>query len=123
MSPRSTSVSYTHLDVYKRQEICLSDEAQRAYRTLNGRVRLFAVEGPVPKGIQALREFKSALRARKLDENALLAAKLSLRKNGEPVNGGRPAAPDQSMARLTLRVALGVGDIAKACLLYTSRCV
>ena len=97
-------------------EICLSDEAQRAYRTLNGRVRLFAVEGPVPKGIQALREFKSALRARKLDENALLAAKLSLRKNGEPVNGGRPAAPDQSMARLTLRVALGVGDIAKAAL-------
>ena len=95
-------------------EICLSDEAQRAYRMLNGRVRLFAVEGPVPKGIQALREFKSALRARKLDENALLSAKLSLRKNGEPVNGGRPPAPDQSLARLTLRVVLGAGDIAKA---------
>lgn len=95
-------------------EICLSDEAQRAFHTLNGRVRLFAVEGPVPKGVQALRELKSALRARKRDENALLSERLSLRKNGEPVNGGRPPAPDQSMAVLLLRVALGMGDIAKA---------
>ena len=95
-------------------EICLSDDAQRAYRTLNGRVRLFAVEGPVPKGLQALREFKSALRTRKLDENALLSAKLSLRKNGELVNGGRPTTPDQNMAKLTLRIVLGIGDIAKA---------
>jgi len=95
-------------------EICLSEEAQRAYRTLNARVRLFAVEGRVPKGIQALREFKSALRARRRDENALLSERLSLRKNGEPVNGGRPPPPDQSMAYLLLRLALGVGDIAKA---------
>ena len=95
-------------------EICLSDEAQRAYQTLNGRVRLFAVEGRVPRGIQALREFKSALRARRLDEEALLSARLSLRKNGEPINGGRPPAPDQSMAFLLLRLVLGLGDIASA---------
>ena len=95
-------------------EICLSDEAQRAYRTLNGRVRLFAVEGPVPKGVQALRELKAAMRVRKRDENLLLSERLSLRKNGEPVNGGRPTAPDQSIALLSLRVLMGAGDIAWA---------
>ncbi|MEO6517768.1 MAG: GMC oxidoreductase [Pseudoxanthomonas sp.] len=96
-------------------EICLSEMAQSAFHTLNCRVRLFAVEGPVPNGIQAMRELKSALRARKRDENAVLAERLSLRKNGEPVNGGRPPPPDQHIALLLLRIALGITDIAVAC--------
>ncbi len=96
-------------------EICLSEEAQRAHRILSGRVRPFAVEGPVPKGIRALRELKSTLRARKTDESSSLEARLSARKNGEPPPGVSAAAASQDgIVRQTLRVGWGVGDIAKA---------
>lgn len=108
------TASYGKTSVAGHPEICLSDEAQRVHRILNGRVRPFAVEGPLPNGIRALREFKAALRARGKDESAVLAERLSLRKNGEPVDGGRPPAPEEGLARLGLRVLLGAGDIAKA---------
>ena len=96
-------------------EICLSDEAQQAHRILSGRVRPFAIEGPVPKGIRALRELKSTLRARKIDETSTLASRLSARKNGEPQAAVRATAAGQDgIARQALRVGLGIGDIAKA---------
>jgi choline dehydrogenase-like flavoprotein len=99
-------------------EICLTEEAQKKHQILNARVRPFAVEGPVPKGIQALREFKVALRARKLknDENQTLNSRvsLSLVKNGEPL--GLKAIPPSKdgFIRLALRIGLGIGDIAQA---------
>lgn len=49
-------------------ELCLSDRALRSYRLLNARVRPFAVEGPVPAGLQALRNFRRALREPSHDE-------------------------------------------------------
>jgi choline dehydrogenase-like flavoprotein len=96
-------------------EICLSEEAQRAHRILSGRVRPFAIEGPVPKGIRALRELKSTLRARKVDESDTLASRLSARKNGEPQSAVRAAAAGKDgIVRQAMRVGLGIGDIARA---------
>lgn len=95
-------------------EICLSDEAQRAHRILDARVRPFAIEGPVPKGIRALRELKAALRARARDENTQLAERLCARKNGEPVNGVAAPPVDDGLVRLALRVGAGAGDITRA---------
>src|SRR5690606_15982628 len=95
-------------------EICLSEDAQRTHRILSGRVRPFAIEGPVPKGIRALRELKSTLQARHIDEDGLLASRLSARKNGEPASGVRiGAAGSDGLARQALRVGLGIGDIAR----------
>ena len=95
-------------------EICLSDDAQRAHRILSGRVRPFAIEGPVPRGIRALRELKSTLQARNIDEDGLLASRLSARKNGEPASAvGIGAAGSDGLARQALRVGLGIGDIVR----------
>jgi choline dehydrogenase-like flavoprotein len=96
-------------------EICLTDEAQRAHRILSARVRPFAIEGPVPKGIRALRELKSTLRARRISEEGTLASRLSARKNGEPQAAVRAsAAGGDGLARQALRVGAGIGDIARA---------
>lgn len=99
-------------------EICLTDEVQKQHQILNGRVRPFAVEGPVPKGIQALRELKVILRARrqKNDENQILNSRvsLSLLKNGEPQGAINTPPPNEGVIRLGLRIGLGIGDIARA---------
>lgn len=94
-------------------EICISEEAQRAHRILNCRVRPFALETTPPKGISALRELRAELRARRRDENSRVAVRLSTRRNGEPVNGAL-GAPRKDIARLALRVGLGIGDLARA---------
>jgi len=95
-------------------EICLSEDAQRKHRILSGRVRPFAIEGPVPEGIRALRELKSTLKARRVDEDTRLASRLSARKNGEPAAGVRiTAAGSDGIGRQALRVGLGMGDIAR----------
>jgi choline dehydrogenase-like flavoprotein len=95
-------------------EICLSDEAQKVNRILEGRIRPFAIEGRIPGGIRALRELRTALRAHKRDEDSDLKVRLSARKNGEPPNIDNMAATSESINRLALRVGLGIGDIAKA---------
>lgn len=94
-------------------EICLSDEFQKAHRLLSGRVHPFSVEGTVPRGIRALREFRAALRSPALDEGALLEARMcDAMKNGPASPQG--AAAVESTAMLALRVGLGAGDIARA---------
>ena len=96
-------------------EIGLSEEALRAYRLLNGRVRPVAVEGPMPKGIRALREFRAALRPPRQNESSVLEERLcAALKNGERVNPDDAAEAPVGIGRLALRLGLGVGDVVRA---------
>lgn len=93
-------------------EIGLSRHAQRRHRMLNGRVHPFSVEGPLPKGIRALRELRLALRRSAQDENARLEARLSEALRNAPATEA-VAMPD-SLGLTALRLGLGIGDIARA---------
>jgi choline dehydrogenase-like flavoprotein len=93
-------------------EIALSPAYQRRQRILNGRVHPFGVEGPLPRGIRAMRELRTAMRKPVLDENALLEARLSEALRNAPA-GEVIAAPD-SLSLTALRLGLGIGDIARA---------
>ena len=99
-------------DVPSHPEICLSGQAQRDHGILAARVRAFAVEETVPTGIQALREFRAALKAQPKDESAALAERLCTRTNGEQTIFR--AAPSQGLPRLAMRAALGSADIVAA---------
>jgi len=93
-------------------EIALSHEYQRSQRVLNGRVHPFGVEGPLPRGIRALRELRSAMRKPVLDENALLEAQLSEALRNAPM--GEVIAAPNSIGLTALKLGLGMGDIARA---------
>ncbi|WP_343225557.1 GMC family oxidoreductase [Novilysobacter antarcticus] len=99
-------------DVPSHPEICLSPQAQREHRVLGARVRAFAVEEVVPSGIQALREFRAALKPHPQDESAELARRLSTRNNGEQSIFHPP--PSEPLPRLALRTARGSADIVTA---------
>ncbi|RAO77941.1 GMC oxidoreductase [Dyella jiangningensis] len=94
-------------------EIALSPQFQRRHRVLNGRVHPFGVEGPLPRGIRALRELKTALRNSVPDESALLEARLSDALRNAPL-GHVIAAPD-NLGLTALKLGLGIGDLARAC--------
>ena len=94
-------------------EIALSPQFQRSHRVLNGRVHPFGVEGPLPRGIRALRELKTALRNTVPDENALLEARLSEALRNAPM-GHVITAPD-NLGLTALKLGLGIGDLARAC--------
>ncbi|MHA6203843.1 GMC oxidoreductase [Dyella soli] len=93
-------------------EIGLSDRAQRAHRVLNGRMHPFGVEGPLPRGIRALRELRAALRPAPRDENALLEEQMSAALRNAPAV--EAVAVPGSLGLAALRVGLGVGDLARA---------
>lgn len=93
-------------------EIGLSHRAQRRHQLLNGRVHPFSVEGPLPRGIRALRELRLALRRSVQDESARLEARMSEALRNAPATEA-VAVPD-SVALTALRLGLGIGDIAKA---------
>jgi choline dehydrogenase-like flavoprotein len=95
-------------------EIGLSHAFQETQRILNGRVHPFAVEGPVPQGLRALRDFRAALRPSVQDENALLEERLCAALRNAPANDDDARARDAHIAMLALRVGLGSPDIAKA---------
>jgi choline dehydrogenase-like flavoprotein len=93
-------------------EIVLSPHYQRAHRMLNGRVHPFGVEGPLPRGIRALRELRSALRKTGQDENSLLEARLSEALRNAPA--AEAITVPNSLGLTTLKLGLGIGDIARA---------
>jgi choline dehydrogenase-like flavoprotein len=95
-------------------EIGLSPQYQLRHRVLNGRVHPFGVEGPLPRGIRALRELRLALKRSVPDENALLEARLNAAMRNGPATEaiGVPA----SLGLSALKLGLGIGDIARACL-------
>lgn len=95
-------------------EICLSEQAQRTHRILSGRVRPFAFEEPVPEGLQALRDLRAAMRARRRHENWAIKARVCGRRNGEPDYIAKAMPPAEDIRALTLRAGLNAGDIAKA---------
>jgi len=93
-------------------EICLSDEAVGAHRLLSGRVRPVAVEGRVPKGIQALRGLRAAWRPQVQDESAALQEQLWAAMKYTPVSTAVNTPKGKGM--LALQLGLGIGDVAKA---------
>lgn len=106
-------------DIPSHPEICLSAQAQRDHRILGARVRAFLVEESVPAGIQALRDFRSALHPPPQDESAALGRRLSTRNNGEqPL---RQALPTEGLPWLAMRAAMGSADIATALMRKLSR--
>ncbi|TBR36189.1 MULTISPECIES: GMC oxidoreductase [Dyella] len=96
-------------------EIGLSTHVQSERQMLNGRVHPFAVEGPIPNGIRALREFRAALRAApKPDEGTLLEAQLCAAMRNGPSASDATVMTSDNLGTLMLRVGLGMGDIARA---------
>lgn len=96
-------------------EIGLSHHAQIEHRLLSGRVHPFAVEGPIPNGIRALREFRAALRAQpEADEGRLLEARLCAAMKNGPLPSDATVIPSDNLGTLALRLGLGMGDIARA---------
>lgn len=93
-------------------EIALSPRFQRRHRVLNARAHPFGVEGPLPRGIRALRELKTALRNTVADESALLEARLSDALRNAPL-GHVISAPD-NLGLTALKLGLGLGDLARA---------
>jgi choline dehydrogenase-like flavoprotein len=93
-------------------EIGLSEQVQRAQRLLNGRVHPFLVEGPVPRGLRALRGLRTALRKRPTDESSLLQERLCATMRSEAPPEAGPAPNGGSLGKLALQVGMGLGDVA-----------
>ncbi|NUO72132.1 MAG: GMC family oxidoreductase [Frateuria sp.] len=95
-------------------EIALSEQTQRAHRLLSGRVHPFAVEGPVPPGLRALRGLRAAMRPRPTDENGDLEARLCAAMRSEAPPEAGPAQAGESLGKLALQVGMGAGDVVRA---------
>lgn len=95
-------------------EISLSEEAQEAHRILNARVRSFAIEGRVPRGIRALRGLKALRESGAREEPLTLEERMCVRQNGEPQYIREASTTRHGSARLALELGLGIGDIAMA---------
>lgn len=93
-------------------EIGLASVAQQRFRTLNGRVHPFAIEGEVPRGIRALRDLRASLRGPVRGEGTLLEARLNAALQNGP--GGAVVASPQSLAISAMRLGLHIGDILRA---------
>lgn len=97
-------------------EICLSYEAQRRHRLLNGRVRPFPVGTRTPKGVQAVRDLRARWRratVRGEDESLEERICTALDYPGSMREDNMARTP-VSTGWLALRMGLGAGDIAKA---------
>jgi choline dehydrogenase-like flavoprotein len=95
-------------------QICLSPDAQREQQLLNGRVHPFPVESPLPGGIRALRGLRAALRKPETSEGHELVDQLLAAMRHNPVPDSSGTATSQNVGALALRVAFGIGDIARA---------
>nr|WP_284692104.1 GMC oxidoreductase [Pinirhizobacter soli] len=95
-------------------EIALSVQAQREHQMLAGRVHPFPIEGKVPFGVRALREFRAAMRPPVRDEAELLEMRMcESMRNGPMLATALPAATP-NLGMLALRMGLGAGDIVRA---------
>jgi choline dehydrogenase-like flavoprotein len=95
-------------------EIGLSEQAQRAHRTLNARVHPFVVEGRVSRGLHALRGLRHTLRKPAMDENARLEARMCATMRSEAAPAPARASTPASLGRLALQLGFGMGDVAHA---------
>jgi choline dehydrogenase-like flavoprotein len=94
-------------------EICLSGALQRQQAVLDARVRVYGVEGAVPRGIEAMRELKARFRQETVDENSSMLKQLRIRNNGEPQLDDSIGTSSDCYAALAMRACLGAHDIAK----------
>ncbi len=94
-------------------ELCLSGQAVQEHQLLNGRVRPVAVEAPAPKGVQALRDLKKAIRPAQ-DEARALEGIAHAAITGDACDGQQGTLRKQNLGKLGLRVGLGSWDIAHA---------
>jgi choline dehydrogenase-like flavoprotein len=95
-------------------EIALSAQAQRDHRMLAGRVHPFPIEGKIPFGVRALREFRAALKPPVRDEAERLEIRMcEIMRNGPMLATATPAGTP-NLGMLALRVGLGTGDIVRA---------
>lgn len=94
-------------------ELCLSEPAQREHRLLSGRARPVAVEGPVPRGIQALRDVRKALRKPSRDDAMALEGQSRAGKGGSAGSGQRRSTV-REWGSLAVDLGGGLGDIARA---------
>ena len=95
-------------------ELCLSDQAVQTHQLLSGRVRPVAVEAPAPKGVQALRDLKKAIRPAAHDDTSALEGIAHARMGDKAGDTPATAAPKPNLGVLGLRVGLGSLDIAHA---------
>jgi choline dehydrogenase-like flavoprotein len=94
-------------------ELCLSEPAQREHQLLSGRVRPIAVEGPVPRGVRALRDLRKAMRKPSRDDSMALEGKINTATPGT-ADGEVPQPTARRMGSLALELGTGLGDIARA---------
>lgn len=96
-------------------ELCLSEPAQRQHQLLSGRVRPIAVEGPIPRGVGALRNLRKVLRKPSRDDSMALEGKINTGTPGM-AGCGEPPPSARDMGSLALELGGGLGDIARAML-------
>ncbi|WP_368564471.1 GMC oxidoreductase [Pseudoxanthomonas sp. UTMC 1351] len=96
-------------------ELCLSEPAQRGHRLLSSRVRPIAVEGPVPRGVRALRDLRKAMRKPSRDDSMALEGKIHTGTPGM-AGCGAPQPAARTMGSLALDLGGGFGDVARAML-------
>lgn len=97
-------------------ELCLSEQAVQTHQLLSARVRPVAVEAPAPKGVQALRDLKNALRPGAQDESMALEGMTRAGRSCKDRDGQETAKPAEGIGKLGLRVGIGGWDIAQAAL-------
>ena len=95
-------------------ELCLAQEAAQAHRLLSGRVRPVAVAAPTPKGVQALRDLKTALRPVARDESLALEGMMHATTGCNGPSGEEGGKTKEGIGKLGLRVGMGSWDIAHA---------
>ncbi|MFT3757074.1 MAG: GMC family oxidoreductase [Pseudoxanthomonas sp.] len=103
-------------------ELCVADATQRSARLLNARARPVAVQAATPRGIQALRRLRTAMRQPtreesllcvlepQVDTSALWSKDGSLPRRSQNADRSRT-----SLVKNALDLGLGAGDIAQAC--------
>ncbi|MFT4255977.1 MAG: GMC oxidoreductase [Pseudoxanthomonas sp.] len=103
-------------------ELCVADAAQRSARLLNARARPVAVQAAVPRGLQALRRLRAAMRQPARDESMLYVLEPQVdtgalwSKDGSlPRSSQAMGRSPASLVKNALDLGLGAGGIAHAC--------
>ena len=94
-------------------ELCLSEPVQRQHHLLSGRVRPIAVEGPIPRGVEALRNFRKALSKPSRDDSMALEGKIDT-KTSRMAGYGESQPTIWAMGSQALQLGMGMGDIVRA---------
>lgn len=96
-------------------ELCLSESSLRSHSLLNARLKPFVVEGPVPPGLQGLRDIRNALRRSSRDESMALEGRMSaVESTRSRAAEARARRSIRNFGRAAIAVGLHLDDIAYA---------